>query len=239
MAAGKYREALAWYDRCAEKYPETEIAVRAGLRAALAARESGAAAESAGRYARWITRYPANPGAISAARSLSEVLKVHGSPDLALTVMKQIRDAVPEKPDLATPVILAWTRLAGIPPESLEMLESISRNEKSTPADQAEALLLTAHRYRMDGRYSRSRQLYEVLIRDVPGRIGAEAQEGLARSYAEEGKIDEAAEAYLAVPYLYPDQTDLGQRSLREAENLYRKAGREAEADKVRARINS
>jgi tetratricopeptide (TPR) repeat protein len=113
----------------------------------------------------------------------------------------------------------------------------IAEDESLPPSERAEALLLTAHRYRMDGRQGRSRQLYEILIRDVPGRIGAEAQEGLAGSYAEEGMLDEAAEAYLAVPYLFPDQTDLASRALREAEKLYREAGRDDEADKIHSRI--
>jgi hypothetical protein len=89
----------------------------------------------------------------------------------------------------------------------------------------------------MDGKPERSRQIYEVLVRDIPGRIGAEAQEGIAGSFADQGKIDEAAEAYLAVPYLFPEQTDLAARSLREAEKLYREAGRDDEADKIRSRI--
>jgi len=125
----------------------------------------------------------------------------------------------------------------GIPPESRELLENLAGDESLPSAERAEALLLTAHRYRMDGSTERSRQLYEVLIRDVPGRIGAEAQEGVARSFAEEGKPDEAAEAYLAVPYLFPEQTDLVSRALREAERLYREAGREDEADKIHSRV--
>jgi hypothetical protein len=80
--------------------------------------------------------------------------------------------------------------------------------------------------------------VYEVLIRDVPGQVGAEAQEGLAETLADEGRIDDAAEAYLAVPYLFPEETEIGARSLRKAEKLYREAGREEEADILRSRID-
>ncbi len=239
MAAGEYSEAIIWYDRCRADYPDSDIAVRAELRAALAARESGDAGDSAQRYGKWILSRPQDPGAGAAARSWSETLKDAGDPDLAVDAMTQIMEAVPDDPELRSPIILAWARVLGIPPESRELLETIAEDESLPPADRAEALLLTAHRYRMDGRQGRSRQLYEVLIRDIPGRIGAEAQEGMARSYADEGKLGEAAEAYLAVPYLYPEQTDIAVRALREAEKLYREAGRDNEADKIRSRLNS
>ncbi len=239
MAAGNYTQAIVWYDRCRVDYPESDIAVRAELRAALAARESGDSRDSARRYGIWILSRPDNPGSAAAARSWAETLKDAGDPDMANEAMTQVMKISPENKLLSAPVILAWARVTGIPEDSREYLEDIVEDESLPPADRAEALLLTAHRYRMDGRYGRSRQLYEVLIRDIPGRIGAEAQEGLARSYADEGKLDDSAEAYLAVPYLYPDQTDLAARALREAEKLYREAGREDEADKIRARIES
>ena len=239
MAAGEFSEAIIWYDRCRADYPDSNIAVRAELRAALAARESGDAGDSAERYGKWIISRPQDSGAAAAARSWAETLKDAGDPDLAAEAMAQIMEAAPDNPGLSSPVILAWARVLGIPSESRELLENIAEDESLPPADRAEALLLTAHRYRLDGRQGRSRQLYEVLIRDIPGRIGAEAQEGMARSFADEGKLDEAAEAYLAVPYLYPEQIDMANRALREAEKLYREAGRDDEADKIRARLAS
>lgn len=239
MAAGDYSAALNWYDRCRSDYPDSDIADRAELRAALAARESGDPVGSAERYGLWVLNQPEDPGAPAAARSWAEALKETGDPDMASDAKTKLLAAATDNPALNAPVVLAWARVTGIPEESKILLEEIVENESLSPADRAEALLLRAHRYRMDGKPGRSRQLYEVLIRDIPGRIGAEAQEGLARSYADEGKLDESAEAYLAVPYLYPDQTDLAARSMREAEKLYREAGRDDEADKIRARIDS
>lgn len=239
MAAGDYPAAIIWFDKCRFDYPDSDIADRAELRAALAARESGDPGASAERYANWVLNRPGDPGAPAAARSWAEALKEKGDPDMAANAKMRLLAAAPDNPVLSVPVILAWARVTGIPEESKVLLEEIVENESLPPADRAEALLLRAHRYRMDGKPGRSRQLYEVLIRDIPGRIGAEAQEGLARSYADEGKLDESAEAYLAVPYLYPDQTDLASRSMREAEKLYREAGRDDEADKIRARIES
>ncbi|MCD6342287.1 MAG: hypothetical protein J7L76_00715, partial [Spirochaetaceae bacterium] len=237
MKAGEYAEAVLWYDRCRNDFPDSDIAVQADLRGALAVRASGDAGAAAERYGAWVVRRPDNPGAASAARSWAEALKAAGNPDAASEALKQVSSLDTGNNSLSSPIVLAWARIMGIPPESRELLENLAGDESLPSAERAEALLLTAHRYRMDGSTERSRQLYEVLIRDVPGRIGAEAQEGVARSFAEEGKPDEAAEAYLAVPYLFSEQTDLVSRALREAERLYREAGREDEADKIHSRI--
>jgi len=237
MAAGEYADALYWYDRCRNDYPDSGIAVQAELRAALAAREGGDAPAAAERYGAWVTARPEDPGASAAAGSWAEALKAAGNPDLASAALKQVLSIEKADNSISSPVILAWARISGIPPESRDLLEKIAEDESLPSAERAEALLLTAHRFRMDGKPERSRQLYEVLVRDIPGRIGAEAQEGMARSFADQGKIDEAAEAFLAVPYLFPEQTDLASRSLREAEKLYREAGRDDEADKILSRI--
>jgi len=237
MASGKYYDAIQWYDRCRADYPGSEIAVRAELRAALAARESGDAESASDRYEGWIISRPEHPGAAAAARSWAEALKAAGNPDKAAEAMNRVVKIDSGDNRIKSPVILAWARITGIPAESRSLLEALAEDESLPSAERAEALLLTAHRYRLDGNSRRSRQLYEVLIRDIPGRIGAEAQEGMARSYAEEGNLDKAAEAFLAVPYLFPEQTDLVSRALREAEKLYREAGRDDEADKILSRI--
>jgi TolA-binding protein len=63
MAAGDYADAILWYDRCIADYPESEIAVRAELRAALASRESGNPEAAAERYGLWVLGHSENPGA--------------------------------------------------------------------------------------------------------------------------------------------------------------------------------
>ena len=238
MAAGEFAAAIEWYDLCVQQYPDTAIAGKAGLRAALASREAGDPAEAAERYAQWIFSHRSDPGVSAAARSWAEALLAGGDPEMAADAADRALETDPDLTGFAVPVVLAWVRLSGIPAESADLLDRMGENEKLPPTDRAEALLLRAHLYRKDGRYTRSRQIYEVLIRDIPGRIGAESQEGLARSYAAEGRLDEAAEAFLAVPYLYPEETELSARALREAERLYREAGRDEEADRILERID-
>ena len=239
MSAGDYTAAIEWYDICVVKYPDTAIAGKAGLRAALASREAGRPADAAARYADWVFSNPGDPGVSAAARSWADALLASGDPEAAADAAGRVLEADPDLTGFAVPVVLAWVRIDGIPTESAEFLDRMGENEDLPPTDRAEALLLRAHLYRYEGQNNRARQIYEVLIRDIPGRIGAESQEGLARSYADEGRLDEAAEAYLAVPYLFPDETDLAARALREAERLYREAGRDEEADRIRQRIGS
>lgn len=237
MAAGDYPRAVEWYDICTQRYGGSSISDKAGLRAALAIRESGDSVEAARRYGQWIAAHPEDPGSLAASRSWAEALKSSGDPAAAEEARELALVIDPESDGIAVPVVLAWVRVSGIPADSAEILDNLAENENLPAADRAEALLLRAHLYRNEGRYGRARQIYEVLVRDIPGHVGAESQEGLARSYAEEGRIDEAAEAYLAVPYLYPEESDLSARALREAEKLYREAGRTDEADKILERI--
>ena len=233
-AAGNFAEAVNWYDRCVEMYPDTEMAVRAGLRAALASKEAGNPVDAADRYAAWIQDHPNNAGVPAAGRSWAEAVRASGDPALAERSRNFAERLDPEHRSVAVPLYLVWVRLADLPAEAASMLERMAEDEALDPADRAEALLLRAHLYRIEGKFSRARSLYEVLIRDVPGRTGAESQEGLARSYAEDGRADDAAEAYLALSYLYPEETDLAARALREAEKLYREVGDLAEADRIR-----
>jgi TolA-binding protein len=238
MADQRYSDALEWYDRCISGYPESDIAIRAALRGALAAGNSGDAAEAARRYGLWVTAHPGDPGAPAAAHSWADALRDVGDPGAAKDALTELQELSEDRTDLIAPISLAWARLAGVPPESGAILELIAEDESLAAPDRAEALLLRAHLYRNQGDAPRARQVYEVLIRDVPGQVGAEAQEGLAETLSIEGRIDEAAEAYLAVPYLFPDETEIGARSLRKAEKLYREAGREEEADILRSRID-
>ena len=231
---GDFTGAAAWYDAVVRDFAGTEQASRAALRAAYAAAESGDAADAALRYQGWVTGHIDDEGAPAAIRSWGEALKEAGSPQAAEAALGALSDAAGERGGLTAPLVLAWVRIAGIPENAAQRLEAIAEDESLPAADRAEALLLRAHRYRMDGLGERSRRIYEVLVRDVPGSIGAEAQEGLARSYADEGRLDEAAEAYLNLAYLFPDQGELVSRARREAERLYRAAGRIEEADKLR-----
>ena len=231
---GDFTGAAAWYDAVVRDFTGTEQASRAALRAAFASAESGDAADAALRYQRWVTGHIEDEGAPAAIRSWGEALKEAGSPRAAEAALSALSDAAGEKTGLTAPLVLAWARITGIPQNAEQRLEAIAEDESLPAADRAEALLLRAHRYRMDGRAARSRRIYEVLIRDVPGSIGAEAQEGLARSYADEGRLNEAAEAYLNLAYLFPNQSELVSRARREAERLYRAAGRIKAADKLR-----
>lgn len=233
LSEGDFAGAAGWYDAAVRDFPGTEQASRAALRAAFAAAESGDAAEAASRYQGWVIGHIDDAGAPAAVRSWAEALKEAGSPRAARGALDVLSDAAGENSGLTVPLVLAWARVTGIPEDAAERLEAAAEDESLPAADRAEALLLLAHRRRMDGRGPDSRRIYEVLIRDVPGRIGAEAQEGLARSYADEGRLDEAAEAFLSLSYLFPDQAELGRRARREAQRLYRAAGRDDEADKL------
>ena len=235
MEGGRFIEAIRWYDRTRVQYPDTEMAIRAELRAALAAKESGDMVDASKRYSSWIINHPENSSASVAIRSWAQLLKSSGNSNLAVDAKNKIMDSLGNNLKLSAPIILAWARL--VPPDSNVLLETIAKDESLPQADRSEAFLLLAHSYLKEEQVDRSRGIYEVLVREVPGRIGAEAQEGLARSYLAEGNLNEAAEAYMAIPYLFSDQQDLANNALREAERLFREVGRFEEAGKIRESI--
>jgi len=232
MRDGRFVEAIRWYDRTRVRYPNTDIAIRAELRAALAAKENGDMADASKRYGAWVINHPENPSASVAIRAWAQLLKSSGNSSLAEDAKSKIMDSLGNNLGLSAPVILAWARLVQL--DSITLLQTIAEDESLLPADRSEALLLVAHSYLREGRAGRSREIYEVLVREVPGRIAAEAQEGIARTYLAEGRLDEAAEAYMAIPYLFPEQQDLSNHALGEAERLFREAGRIEEADRIR-----
>jgi tetratricopeptide (TPR) repeat protein len=140
-----------------------------------------------------VTAHPGDPGAPAAAHSWADALRDVGDPGAAKDALTELQELSEDRTDLIAPISLAWARLAGVPPESGAILELIAEDESLAAPDRAEALLLRAHLYRNQGDAPRARQVYEVLIRDVPGQVGAEAQEGLAETLSIEGRIDEAA----------------------------------------------
>ncbi|VDB01244.1 hypothetical protein S1OALGB6SA_2346 [Olavius algarvensis spirochete endosymbiont] len=235
MRDGRFIEAIRWYDRTRVQYPGTETAIRAELRAALAAKENGDVVDASKRYGAWVINHLENPSTSAAIRSWAQMLRNSGNSSLAVDAKNKIIDSLGNNLKLSAPIILAWARL--VPPDSTVLLETIAKDESLPQADRSESLLLIAHSYLREGGTDRSREIYEVLVRDIPGRIGAEAQEGLARSYFAEGNLDEAAEAYMAILYLFPNQQDLVNNALREAEKLFREVGRLEEADKIRESI--
>jgi len=235
MREGRFVEAIRWYDRTRVQYPGTNMAIRAELRAALAAKENGDVPDASKRYGEWVINHPEDPSAATAIRSWAQMLRSSGNSNLAVDAKSKIVDSLGNNLRLSAPIILAWARL--VSPDSYVLLEAIAEEESLPPADRSEALLLVAHAYLREGQVLRSREIYEVLVRNIPGRIGAEAQEGLARSYYAEGKLNEAAEAYMVIPYLFSDQQDLANNALREAERLFRRVGRFEEANKIHENI--
>jgi len=232
MKAGRFTEAIRWYDRTRVQYPGTNLAIQAELRAALAAKENGNVEDASERYGTWVINNPENPSAYAAIRSWSQMLKSNGNSNLVVDAKNKILDSLGNNLRMSAPIILAWARL--VPPDSTVLLQAIAEDESLLPTDRSEALLLMANSYLKEGKLDRSRGIYEVLVRDVPGRTGAEAQASLARSYLVEGRLDEAADAYMAIPLLFADQKDLAESALVEAERLFRELGRVEDANKIR-----
>jgi len=93
--------------------------------------------------------------------------------------------------------------------------------------------LLIAEAYRRRGELDRALDIFSAITASRAGRAGASAQAGIARIAEEQGRREEAAEEYLKLYFLYPEEQDLAQEGLFQAGRLYWEAGRGEQARKL------
>ena len=231
---GDYLESIRWFDLCGRYFENSDLAIQAELRAARAAALSGNLPDSSRRYRNWVQRHPGHSGLMSVVRSWSGVLR-HMDAEAPIQAALNLLTGLPlvNNEAVTAPVKLVWLARNGVEKISAGILEDMVNNPSLSSIDRDEALLLRTGLYLEDGQYERARQVYETLVRKDDGRIGALAQEGLARSFLGLGQMDKAADAYLALMYLYSDQEDVVRRAKVEAVRLLKLTGREDEVRKL------
>ncbi|MCG8453546.1 MAG: tetratricopeptide repeat protein [Spirochaetales bacterium] len=237
MAQGDFLNAAQWFDVGRRLYPRSDLESRSALLAARAYSNAGDYDEASKRYGEWFIQHPEDSGASAVLRTWAEVIKSSANPNLADEAQQMIEPLQELRGEaFSAPLLLAWTRVAGIPSTSISRLELLAENQDVAEADRAEAVVLLAHAYRMEGKYAKAKRLYEVVVRDVPGALGAEAQEGLAQTLRAEGKTERAAEEYLSLTYLFPEEEETVLRALSAAERLYRELEKTQEAEQLKER---
>ena len=238
FSSGNYISAADWYNKCLNKFPDTRNYKTILLRSALAEKESGNYTEAVEKYTLWLEKFSADPDAGTVIRSLAGILLEKGDPAAAAEAKKRLetyykQGAFGNNRELLYPVEIAWARISGIPGESVQILEKIVSDKNAGSADKAEALLLLARKKLMDGNTEDAKNILEVIIRDVPGNTGANAQYYMGKCFEAENNPEKAAESYLSVSYLFPDQKDVVKKALYAAERIYRENGMDKDAVKV------
>ena len=237
MAKGEFLNAAQWFDVGRQLHPQSDLESRSALLAARAHANAGDYEEASKRYGEWLNQHPNDSGISAVLRTWAEVIKSSANPNLADDAQQMIEPLRETRGEaFGAALLLAWTRVTGIPTSSIPLLEVLAENQDVAEADRAEAVVLLAHAYRMAERHAKAKRLYEVVVRDVPGALGAEAQEGLAQTLRAEGKIERAAEEYLSLTYLFPEEEEAVLRALSAAERLYRELEKTQEAEQLKER---
>jgi len=106
------------------------------------------------------------------------------------------------------------------PEESMAILQTMRTTDLVEPL-RSEVSFLIGEYYRINGELDRAYDIFTGIIAASSGQPGAASQLAIARILEDRGKKQEAAEEYLKVHFLYPDQQDLAAEGLYGAGRLY------------------
>jgi len=112
----------------------------------------------------------------------------------------------------------------GRPEESMAILQTLRTSGLVEPL-RSEVNYLIGEYYRLNGDLDRAYDIFTGIIAASSEQPGAASQLAIARVLEDRGQKQEAAEEYLKVHFLYPDQQDLAAEGLYGAGRLYRDLG--------------
>jgi len=230
FSRGSYGSAVRGFLQVKDRFPATPAAATAlywaGLSAARAGdqaaaleyligyleesgggRSSGGLADLAMREIRGILSQIGGPEQGSEGRIFEEFYRrVDRSPSLEQEFKNRVR--------------LEYARyiFSDKPDGAMAILQTVRADDPAEPLA-SEVNFLIGEYYRIDGELDRAYDIFTGIVGANSERPGASSQLGIGRVLEARGQNQEAAEEYLKVHFLYPDQADLA------AEGLYR-AGR-------------
>lgn len=218
-SAGQYEASLEWYSLCLSYYPQHDLAEQSMLRSILCHLELLDHETARKELLRYLDSYPNPLYAAQAARSFSEAVELTGDATIAERFYGQVESRNPSELILA-PLYMAVVQSGGFSEEGPRRVEAIYRNENLPPIIRNEALLVLGQYKEDKGEYQDAMDLYKILIATDSGELGAKAQYSLARASIH---IDPktAADEYMNLYYLYPQERELASESLYRAWELY------------------
>jgi tetratricopeptide (TPR) repeat protein len=118
------------------------------------------------------------------------------------------------------------------PEGSMAILQTMRTTDLVEPL-RSEVSFLIGEYYRINGELDRAYDIFTGIIAASSGQPGAASQLAIARILEDRGKKQEAAEEYLKVHFLYPDQQDLAAEGLYSAGRLYWDQGSRDRAEQL------
>ena len=241
LRAGSYPEALAAFRQVIKDYPRMPAARSAQYWAGVAAARQGFAEEALEHLLRYLEQEPGGGLARSAEEEIRRLLAESDEPGDRLTkdFLRRIEGArVPAELKQKARFEYARHLFARDREQGLALLAALRAEQPAEPLA-GEVYYLIGEAYRQRGELARALDIFTGIAGARADRTGGLAQSGVARVREQQGRLEEAAEEYLKVYFLFPELKDLAPEGLYQAGRLYREQGLKDRADKLEEKLRA
>jgi len=230
--SGNYRQALEGFNAVMESYPESAAAGTALYWAGKSAARTGERAAALDYLFRFLelagTDRESDQGGFAevAIAEIRQILTEMSESGGQLSQFEDFYRRVESSPSLAQDFKnqvrfeYARTIFADRPDAAMAVLQILRSGELQEPL-RAEVNYLVGEYYKANGELDRAYDIFMGITASTMGRAGAASQLAIAAILEVQGHVQKAAEEYLKVHFLYPDQTELAAEGLYHAGRLY------------------
>ncbi len=241
LRAGSYPEALAAFRTVIKDYPRKPAARSAQYWAGVAAARQGLTEEALEHLLRYLEQDPEGGLARSAEEEIRRLLAESNDPGDRLTkdFLRRVEGArVPAELKQKARFEYARHLFARDREQGLALLAALRAEQPAEPLA-GEVYYLIGEAYRQRGDLARALDIFTGIAGARADRTGGLAQSGVARVREQQGRLEEAAEEYLKVYFLFPELKDLAPEGLYQAGRLYREQGLKDRADKLEEKLRA
>ena len=241
LRAGADAEALAGFRKLIKDYPRRPAGQKAEYWAGVASARQGLAEEALAHFLRYIELDPGGGLASSAEGEIRRLLADTADPsDRVLRDFLRRVEAAKVPGELKQKARFEYARyvFARDREQGLELLSALRAEQPAEPLA-GEVYYLIGEGYRLRGELPRAADILTAVAASRADRTGALAQSGVARVREQQGRLEESAEEYLKVYFLFPGVKDLAAEGLYQASRLFREGGQRERADKLSATLRA
>jgi len=203
--------------------------------------ERGNYAEAKIHFAEVARRFPSHPVADDASFLSASAALRSGDIGEAADAFGAFLEAHPSSDRAAVAVDSYVEILIGQGKGARAKEELLKRKDAFVSNPRAAATLhrRLAEMLRIEGSLREALVYYNEALKGADEKDAAQIRYGIGETMELEGRKEEAAAEFVKVESLYPAQTQIAQKALKRAGQLYEEAGRKAEAEKIRLKLSA
>ncbi len=238
LAAGKGEDAIALYQRVAQEPVTKEFLARAEYGEGMCMLAAQRFDDASSAFERAADAAPHSDWSAQALFKVANLAARRGDDDAARKAYQDLVDEYPHHSlsvDAMKGLAMSWRRLERYD-KALEVYHTLLEEEPDLP--QAEQILSNiAYCYHESGRYELSIAAYKRVMPLLNEEDQAYGQFWIADSLEKLRRYEEAAAAFLKIPYLYPKSGQLPVTAQLKAAGVYQKMGEVEAASKLYAKV--